>query len=157
MRSAEVSSLFPEKAFCKRELFEYGCLIQWWYQMMNQIGRNQSEMFEFDSIGSIVIFQSLRSPPESFSNKLDCLHSKCMISRFIHMGLTEIHHEENFSWQVPDANNPVKRKEERQFVEFDGPADSVYLNVPDRLVLEVGTGKPDLHLYSIAKYSRIAS
>ena len=51
---------------------------------------------------------------------------------------------------MPDAENPVKKKEERKYVEFDGPADSVYLNVPDRLVLEVGTGQISSHLLHLS-------
>ena len=43
--------------------------------------------------------------------------------------------------QVADINNPAKRKEEREFVTFDGPVDSVYANAPERVALEVGTGE----------------
>lgn len=37
-------------------------------------------------------------------------------------------------------NNPVKKKEEREWVTFEGPADAVYMNAPDRVSLDVGTG-----------------
>ena len=49
--------------------------------------------------------------------------------------------------QVPDVNNPEEKKEDREFVTFDGPVDSVYLDAPDRIVLEVGTGEPDCTLW----------
>ena len=42
--------------------------------------------------------------------------------------------------QVPDVNNPVKRKEERDSVTFEGPSDAVYINAPERVALDVGTG-----------------
>lgn len=41
---------------------------------------------------------------------------------------------------MPDVNNPVKKKEEREWVTFEGPADAVYINAPDRVSLDVGTG-----------------
>lgn len=50
--------------------------------------------------------------------------------------------------QVPDVNNPVKKKESRAFVTFEGPADAVYTNTPDRVALDVGTG---LYLPLIAR------
>lgn len=37
-------------------------------------------------------------------------------------------------------NNPVKRKEEREWVTFEGPSDAVYINAPERVSLDVGTG-----------------
>jgi len=46
----------------------------------------------------------------------------------------------DFLDKVPDVNNPVKGKEEREWVQFDGPVDSVYLNAPERVSLDVGTG-----------------
>jgi hypothetical protein len=42
--------------------------------------------------------------------------------------------------QVPDVNNPMKGREGRKWVQFDGPVDSVYLNAPERVSLVVGTG-----------------
>ena len=42
--------------------------------------------------------------------------------------------------QVPDANNPVKKTENRKYVTFDGPADAVYIKTPERVALDVGTG-----------------
>lgn len=42
--------------------------------------------------------------------------------------------------QVVDANNPPKKKEERDLVVFEGPVDSVYLNAGGHVELDVGTG-----------------
>jgi glucose-6-phosphate 1-epimerase len=42
--------------------------------------------------------------------------------------------------KVPDAENPVKKMQGQEHVKFTGPVDSVYLNAPDRVALDVGTG-----------------
>lgn len=47
--------------------------------------------------------------------------------------------------QVPDVNNPVNKKEEQEQVIFEGPVDSVYTKVPDRVALDVGTGESCTH------------
>ncbi len=39
-----------------------------------------------------------------------------------------------------DANNPPKKKEDRDVVVFEGPVDSVYLNAGGHVELDVGTG-----------------
>lgn len=42
--------------------------------------------------------------------------------------------------QTKDANNPPEAKEERKAVDFTGPVDSVYLDSPGYVELDVGTG-----------------
>jgi len=37
-------------------------------------------------------------------------------------------------------NNPVEKVEDRDAISFDGPMDSVYLNAPEHVELDVGTG-----------------
>ena len=43
--------------------------------------------------------------------------------------------------QVKDPKNPTKQKEDRELVDFTGPADSVYLKARDYVELDVGTGE----------------
>ena len=42
--------------------------------------------------------------------------------------------------QTVDANNPTQKVEDREEVSFDGPMDSVYLDAPEHVQLDVGTG-----------------
>ena len=42
--------------------------------------------------------------------------------------------------QTKDANNPPSQREERKEVDFTGPVDSVYLDTPGYVELDVGTG-----------------
>jgi len=42
--------------------------------------------------------------------------------------------------KVVDANNPAEKQEDREAVTFDGPMDSVYLDAPEHVQLDVGTG-----------------
>ena len=43
--------------------------------------------------------------------------------------------------QTKDANSPPEAKEERESLDFTGPTDSVYLDAPGYVELDVGTGK----------------
>jgi hypothetical protein len=45
--------------------------------------------------------------------------------------------------QTKDANSPPEAKEEREAVDFTGPVDSVYLDAPGYVELDVGTGACD--------------
>ena len=42
--------------------------------------------------------------------------------------------------QVVDANNPAEKQEHREVVSLDGPMDSLYLDAPEHVQLDVGTG-----------------
>lgn len=42
--------------------------------------------------------------------------------------------------QSVNPTDPAVKKEEREIVTFEGLVDSVYLNAPDSVQLEVGTG-----------------
>ena len=44
--------------------------------------------------------------------------------------------------QTKDANNPPSKTESRNAVDFTGPVDSVYLDAPGYVELDVGTGAP---------------
>ena len=47
--------------------------------------------------------------------------------------------------QTKDANSPPEVQEEREAVDFTGPVDSVYLDAPGYVELDVGTGECVLH------------
>ena len=47
----------------------------------------------------------------------------------------------SLSIQVKDPKNPTKQKEDRELINFTGPADSVYLKARDYVELDVGTGE----------------
>ena len=51
--------------------------------------------------------------------------------------------------QVADLKSPPKKVQEAELVKFSGPVDSVYLEAPEYVELDVGTGKnrrPIIHL-----------
>lgn len=43
--------------------------------------------------------------------------------------------------QVADPNNPSKKAQKEEVLTFNGPMDSVYLEAPDNVELDVGTGQ----------------
>ena len=47
--------------------------------------------------------------------------------------------------QTKDANSPPEVQEEREAVDFTGPVDSVYLDAPGYVELDVGTGECVVH------------
>lgn len=47
---------------------------------------------------------------------------------------------DSFAPQTKDATDPPSTKEERKAVDFKGPVDSVYLDTPGYVELDVGTG-----------------
>jgi Aldose 1-epimerase len=47
--------------------------------------------------------------------------------------------------QTKDANSPPEVQEEREAVDFTGPVDSVYLDAPGYVELDVGTGECSVH------------
>lgn len=47
---------------------------------------------------------------------------------------------DSFAPQTKDATDPPSTKEERKAVDFTGPVDSVYLDTPGYVELDVGTG-----------------
>ena len=42
--------------------------------------------------------------------------------------------------KIPDANNPTQKTESAESLTFSGETDRVYLNAPNEVVLNVGTG-----------------
>lgn len=43
--------------------------------------------------------------------------------------------------QVVDTANPPSKQQDSELLKFTGPTDSVFLNAPEYLELDVGTGK----------------